>query len=241
METTNLKAREIWLIRHGVSVWNLEQIHQGQSLNEPGLASEGKNQAACIGKKLQKTKLLAIYASPLPRTLQTARIINGLLEYPAKIIEVPGLKEINHGIADGMGYREIVEKYPQGWQMWLDREMEQPCFPSGESQLETQTRMVRAMHEIMRMTGKYETSSLLCDNTLKIAVVAHGGVNKLFLAHALGLPPKANFNLRQENACINILTWDGEKFAVKTDENGNPMINLTDHLGEYRLSPDIRA
>lgn len=235
MENSTTTKQEIWLIRHGASLWNKEQIHQGQSYLEPGLAPEGISQAAAIGRKLKSEKIAAIYASPLPRTVQTARVINLQLDYLAKIFTELGLKEITHGVVDGTSYQTIFTKYSEGWKKWLDREIRMPLFPGGESQLEAQARMIRAMYVLARASNynyRYDQ---------KIIVVAHGGVNKLFLAHISGLPIKNHFDIAQENGCINILLWDGEEFFVKEDKNGKPMINLTEHLGEHRFSPGIKT
>lgn len=240
METANVRWQEVWLIRHGVSIWNIEQIHQGQSFREPGLSPIGRNQALNIGLKLREEKLAAIHTSPLPRAEQTARLINWSNAYPANIFGEAGLKEISHGIADGMRYQDIFNKYSSYWLKWLDREMETPCFPGGESQLAVQARMFKTMLNLAQASENRKAHWKFEKQECKIIVVAHGGVNKLFLAHVLGLPAKDNFDIPQENACINILLWDGNNFLVKTDEAGKLMINLTDHLGEHRMSPNIK-
>jgi len=232
--------QEVWLIRHGVSVWNKEQIHQGQSPGEPGLSYEGEMQALNIGLKLCEEKLAAIHTSPLPRARQTARLINCYNACPAIIIEEPGLMEITHGPADGVSYSEIFKKYPAEWQTWLNREMLKPCFPGGESQLQAQARMIGIMYKLARESAERKAFWKFNVHECKIIAVAHGGVNKLFLAHVLGLPAKDNLDIPQENGCINILLWNGREFFVKADENGKPMINLVDHLGKHRMSPNIK-
>lgn len=241
MPASNIPAQEIWLIRHGVSIWNIEQIHQGQSPRDPGLAPEGKNQAAAIGNKLKSERILSIHASPLPRATETAEIINDKLENRTSIFYESGLKEISHGVADGISYQTVFSDFVENWKAWLDREVDRPCFPGGESQMRAQTRMTRTMFLLAcHLSGKIKSPKIFCRQNYKIIVVAHGGVNKLFLAHVLGLPPKDNFDIPQENGCINILLWDGERFSVKTDDHGKPMISLTDHLNEHRMSPNIK-
>mgnify|MGYP001602209960 FL=1 len=241
MLTPDIPAQEIWLIRHGVSIWNIEQIHQGQSPRDPGLAPEGKNQASAIGAKLKSERILSIHASPLPRAMETAGIINDNLENRTNIFYESGLKEISHGVADGISYQAVFKDYTDNWKAWLGREMEKSCFPGGESQARAQTRMTRTMFLLAcHLSGKIKSPQNFYRQNYKIIVVAHGGVNKLFLAHVLGLPVKDNFDIHQENGCINILLWDGEKFLVKADDHGKPMINLTDHLNEHRMSPNIK-
>lgn len=242
MKTAKALWQEIWLIRHGVSMWNKEQIHQGQSFREPGLAPEGKNQAAAIAQKIKGERVYSIHCSPLPRTIETARAINEHLSHPTNISHQSGLMEITHGVADGISYEKIFREYAENWQSWFNREMTRPCFPGGESQIEAQIRMVRTMFLIASSTWSgLDLEEKFYTQNRRTVVVSHGGVNKLFLAHVLGLPAKDNFDIPQENACINILLWDGNNFLVKTDEAGKLMINLTDHLGEHRMSPNIKV
>ena len=65
---------EILLIRHAVNDWvktgRLAGWTPGVHLNE-----EGHAQAKAVGEKLAHTSLVALYASPLERTVETAEAI----------------------------------------------------------------------------------------------------------------------------------------------------------------------
>lgn len=63
---------DIYLIRHGETVGNLTKIHQDAQTE---LSELGKQQAAQLGKRLKSAKIDLIYASPMVRAQQTARII----------------------------------------------------------------------------------------------------------------------------------------------------------------------
>jgi broad specificity phosphatase PhoE len=63
---------DIYLIRHGETVGNLSKVHQDASTE---LSELGKKQAEQLGKRLKSAKIDQIYASPMVRAQQTARII----------------------------------------------------------------------------------------------------------------------------------------------------------------------
>lgn len=49
----------------------------------------------------------------------------------------------------------------------------------------------------------------------EVAVVAHGGVNKVLLADALGQSPTALFRIEQKYAALNIIDYFKNKVVVK--------------------------
>jgi len=50
---------------------------------------------------------------------------------------------------------------------------------------------------------------------INIAIVAHGGVNRIILCHLLGIPLENIFRIEQDNACVNIIElWDNDKWEV---------------------------
>ena len=54
-----------------------------------------------------------------------------------------------------------------------------------------------------------------------VVIVAHGGVNLLFIAHILGLPSSSIFNLDQDFGCINqILIGSDFKKIVMINSSG---------------------
>ena len=66
----------IYLVRHGQTAWNKEEIFRGRSdipLNETGL-----KEAELAGEYLKKKEIHAIYSSPLSRAFQTAQKIGRL-------------------------------------------------------------------------------------------------------------------------------------------------------------------
>ncbi len=229
---------KILLIRHPVSQWNKEAVHQGQSPDEPGLAEEGREQALRLADHLKGKPLLAIWHSPLPRTTETVVIINERLS-ESNILSIPdrGLMEITHGIADGMHFTKIKEQFPKEWEnmesrIWTD----EPLFPRGEAPVQASKRKLRAQYAIARIAHRIKISSQQNEDGV-IVVVAHGAVNSFFLCEITGTPIIECWEkFPQDNACINTIIWDEKKgeFTIES-------VNETSYLGDLRYSPLIKA
>lgn len=225
---------KIILARHGVSKWNKEGIHQGQCLDDPGLAEEGIMQVRRSAEYLADMPIMAIWTSPLPRARQTASIIHQS-RHRAKTIPLildKGLMEITHGVVDGMHFSEIKEKYPDGLQkMMVDRVWHEPLFPGGEAPIAAAKRMFKAKFAIARIASIFKRNSYMQDGV--IVVIAHGAVNTFFLCEITGTPLNEGWEkFPQDNCCINTIIWDGreEKFTIES-------INNTDHLGDLKYTP----
>ena len=63
----------IFLVRHGETNWNLNNLLQGKS--EIELNDTGKKQASNVKEKLINIKFDACFSSPLKRAIQTSKII----------------------------------------------------------------------------------------------------------------------------------------------------------------------
>lgn len=84
---------EIYIMRHGETVWNAKGIIQGRSNNR--LSKNGKEQVKKQAEELKDIKFDYIFASPLMRTMQTANIINTY--HHNKIIKDNRIIEIDQG------------------------------------------------------------------------------------------------------------------------------------------------
>ena len=67
-------STEVYIIRHGETNWNKEEIIQGHKNSK--LSKKGKQQARNVGKKLRDYEFDVIYSSDLNRALDTASYIN---------------------------------------------------------------------------------------------------------------------------------------------------------------------
>lgn len=64
----------LYVVRHGQTSWNVQGLVQG--LTDIELNSTGIEQANQVADQLKNIDFVAIYASPLKRTIETAKLIN---------------------------------------------------------------------------------------------------------------------------------------------------------------------
>ena len=87
----------LYIMRHGTTIWNEKKIIQGRSNNR--LSKNGIIATEEVSKEKINTKFDVIYVSPLMRTMQTANIMNKY--HNVKIIKDERLIEIEQGIFTG--------------------------------------------------------------------------------------------------------------------------------------------
>jgi len=183
--------------------------------------------------------LSAVYCSPLSRALKSAEIIAG--PYGLAPIVLPDLRERSFGAWENMTFSEIKEKYPEEFAAWASNPLRFSPV-GGENTLEVRDRVVRALDDIMgdhaiaqegtvpdlpTVGGSPRTKqggvveSGLSPTSSDIAVVAHGGVNRVILCHIMGVPLENIFRIEQDFAAVNIIEfWD--KYPVVKLVNGGP-------------------
>jgi len=188
----------IWLIRHGEPLRT--DICYGSL--DIALSDVGRQQMARVAEYLKPEAITAVYTSPLSRALESARII------APEVTVVPDLREMDFGELEGLAYDEIAVRYPDIYRNWS-----QVRFPGGESLPDMRDRVLRAFNAICRDRE---------DQT--IAIVSHGGVNRILLAWALQIPDHCIFRLAQDYAALNLLTLTGGLPCVRsTNVNFSPL------------------
>ena len=96
----------IYCVRHGQSEANLAQIMQGSKIDTP-LTKLGKQQALAAKAKLATVSFDAVYASPLKRAVQTAKLISS-----ATPTLDDRLVEFDYGTWDGQLLSDLYTQYP---------------------------------------------------------------------------------------------------------------------------------
>jgi alpha-ribazole phosphatase len=186
------------LLRHGEP----DEIVHGRCYGrlDPGLSPRGREQMRRSWRLLDKQRAAAIYSSPSRRAVESANL--RVPEMPVVAID-DRLREIDFGAFEGLTYSEISGRYPGEFDEW----MTQPtavAFPGGES-FAIMSARVRAALEFIRRTH--------CSRT--VAIVSHGGVNRIALAAALGLEPRHIFRLAQAFSCVNVIDYVGDEPVVR--------------------------
>jgi broad specificity phosphatase PhoE len=216
-----LKSTRIFLVRHGATVLTAEDRFAGATNVQ--LSDEGRTQAHRLALRLRAKIIDAVYASPLDRTMETARIIaepHGLA-----IVARDGLREINHGHWEELTRREVEAKYPEEAMLW-DRDPYTFAPQGGESGLAVTARALPALIEIVRAHPGG-----------KILVVSHKATIRLLLSSLLGFDPRRfRDNLDQSPCALNIIDFKDEGAARLT------LFNDTSHYETGGLAiPDVPA
>lgn len=175
---------DLLLVRHGQTDWNPLQKVMGRS--SLPLNAMGVEQAKNLHSWLKEIEIDAVYASPMRRTMQTAEIIiegrGGL-----KIVEEPGVQEIDYGDWVGITFAEVEKKYNKEYNDYRFRPSKMQ-IPGGEVVIDVQKRAVAAIEKIHKNNeGK------------RVLVVSHADVCKAILIHYLGIP----LDLLQKVGCDN--------------------------------------
>ena len=186
MQEASIHAADIFLLRHGETVWNRERRVQGH-LDSP-LTPLGLDQARRYGTRLKE--LLGqedgyrLVASPLGRALHTATIVAEVLgRTPDQITTDDRLKEMAWGRWDGMTAAEIEALDAELWQARIDDRWTRPPPGGGETQQDILDRATAWL------------GSVAAD--ARLVVVAHGALGRAVRCAYEGLPPAAMLDLDQ--------------------------------------------
>lgn len=172
----------IILVRHGQTVWNLEDRKQGRK--DSPLTLQGIEQGVAIGKKIKSEGIKPdiIFVSPLMRAKQAAAIILETMEIPYNLIEFDDrIQEHSFGLWEGMTQSEVDEKYgpfvqarKNDWWNFI--------IPLGESYELLQLRVKEFLH---------------CLNTSQtILIVCHEMVSKVIRGLLLNLDHQNTLELK---------------------------------------------
>jgi len=203
----------IYLVRHGATRLTEEDRFAGSS--DVDLSGEGRTQAAGLAERLKDEEIDAIYASPLLRTMETARILaapHGLEPIPE-----PALAEIDYGRWEGLRRSEVERDFEAEYAIW-----EEDPFTiapgGGESGLNVLNRILPVVRRIVE-THRHRM----------VLVVSHKGVNRLLISSLLGFDARSyRDRLDQSPAALNILDFMNEV---------RPRLRLFNDVSHYERVP----
>ena len=109
-----MKITRLYLVRHGATQMTAEDRFSGAVGAE--LSADGQHQAARLGERVHDDGMAAVYASPLSRSVDTAKIIAGACGLQPILREE--LREISHGPWEGLTRREVEERFPADYAAW---------------------------------------------------------------------------------------------------------------------------
>ena len=95
---------EIYIVRHGETVWNKKKLLQGRTDIE--LSDKGRELARITGENLRDTHFDMVFSSPLKRAYETASLIVGDRDIP--IVKNDLIKEMCFGNWEGQNMSELL-------------------------------------------------------------------------------------------------------------------------------------
>ena len=187
------------------SVFIREHLQSSRALQEASYLKDIHGKGPAPGDGLRREGLASVYCSDLRRSAKSAEVLAE--SFGLRPVVVPELRERSFGIWEGMTFAEIRGRYPGEFEAWAGNPVKYSPL-HGESTLQVKERVVRALEGIV---GHHDGEHL--------AVVAHGGVNRIILCHLLDVPLENIFRLEQGYAAVNIIEfWD--KYPIVKLMNG---------------------
>lgn len=190
---------ELYIIRHGETVWNAVGKMQGNADIE--LNEKGRELAGELGRKLEDVYFDRIYSSPLIRAYETACLIRGHRNIP--IIRDDRLREINFGVLEGTHYSE-----------WLKEDCPYRFFFSEPGRY-LPPEKGESLEEVCARAGEFLRQEIepAWRTLRRIMVVAHGALNKGLMCYIEGHGTDRFWGeALQKNCEASIYTYDGSQW-----------------------------
>jgi 2,3-bisphosphoglycerate-dependent phosphoglycerate mutase len=194
-ENRVVREVRVVLVRHGEARAGVDRIIGGDR-GCRGLTDRGRAQAAALRDRLTRTSEVrpdAVYASTLPRAIETAEIVAEAFPHVSQVRRERGLCEQEPGECDGMHFEAAVERYAPDFD-----DVDCALSPGGESTRAFDARVRRAVDAVVDAHSG-ET----------VMIVSHGGFISsacLYVLGAPGLDVVHPFRLWPENTSLTEFT-----------------------------------
>jgi broad specificity phosphatase PhoE len=194
----------VYLMRHGEVRNGGEKRYNGHI--DIDITENGREQMWRLAGMLAGEKIAAVYSSDLIRSAKGADIISrslGLTYTPLR-----DLRERSVGKWEGLTAEEIKERFPGEYTAWrADLLNYRP--PDGECLLDVRERILPVYRKLV---GSHLGQA--------VAMLLHGGVNRIIIADALGLDLMNLFRIDQSFGALNIIDYFDDGMAVVKLLNG---------------------
>ncbi len=210
------------LIRHGRTPANEQGILAGRTpgvmLDEVGLKS-----TEALQKKFADLNVVKVVASPLERTVQTAKLV-----FPKHEPDTHhGLIECEYGDWTGRKLEDLKDE-----PLWktVVKEPHKVQFPNGESMQAMFDRAVKTISEVDEQLTKEHGENFIW------AAVSHGDIIKAIVANAFGLELAKFQKIYVEPASVSVLRIQGDDIGVlKVNDSGDGWVQSLAKLSEPTL------
>ncbi len=189
----------VYLVRHG-NVVGAETRRFIGHLDVP-LSPLGERQMTALARRLGGITLDAVYASDLERARRSAEILAA--PHGLATVAVPELREFAMGRWEGLTAEQIRGLDGAAFAMWI-ADVAGYQFPEGESLAQLAGRAWPAFERIV--------AAHACGS---VAIVAHGGTNRLILCRALGLGVERLLSLGQDYGGLSVLSRSADRWTLR--------------------------
>lgn len=194
----------VLLVRHGSTELSAEDRFAGATNVQ--LSDGGRSQAVGLSRRLREVPIHAFYASPMDRTMETARILaepHGLV-----VQERHAFLEINHGKWEGLTRLEAETQFAAQYRRWE----EDPYNFSPEDGETGLALTARALPCLLELVALHDGETL--------CVVSHKATIRLLLSSLLGFDPRRyRDHLDLNPASLTILDFRDQVHARLTVYN----------------------
>jgi broad specificity phosphatase PhoE len=211
MKGPSSQTTSVYLVRHGQTAWNKEEIFRGRT--DVPLDETGLRQAELAGEYFRRIQIDAIYSSPLARAWETAQTIAQVSSLQVQPLE--GILDMSFGKWEGRSHQEIRERDTETYRLWME-EPHRVRLPGGESLEEVRTRSMAALEGVIRThAGK------------TLVLVSHRVINKVLICGVLGIDNSHFWQIGQDTTAINLILHRNGAYILS-------LMNETCHLKVLR-------
>jgi phosphoserine phosphatase len=188
----------VYLIRHGQTAWNKEEIFRGRS--DVALNTMGFREAELVGDYLKGKDIHVIYSSPLSRAKETAGRIAQV--FNLKVQTLGGITDMSFGKWEGRSLKEVQSYDKEIYLQWRDKP-HMVRIPGGETLDEVRVRAMVTLGEVIQNhQGK------------NVVLVSHRVVNKVIICGILGIDNSHFWQIGQGTAAINLIQFREGKYVL---------------------------
>lgn len=174
----------LYFLRHGQTADSRDNVFCGAG-RDPELTPDGLAMAEAFAAAYRATPWAALYAGPLRRTMQTARVLGDALGLP--IDQRDELKEIAYGAWDGKSVAEVDRDFHDDYVRWTaDPAWNAPT--GGETAVAIARRALRVIEDV---TQRFPSGNVLLVShkaTIRIALSSLLGIDVGRFRYRLGCP-----------------------------------------------------
>jgi broad specificity phosphatase PhoE len=197
---------ELWLVRHGETVWSLDGRHT--STTDIPLTEHGRKRAEELREFLKGKQFAAVLVSPLKRARETCEIAG----FGDVAVVDEGLTEWNYGESEGQTTAQMREKYGPTWSVWANP------IVGGESVGQVGDRadgvIARAVEAATPTSQNRDVGHPDSRELPKVALFAHAHILRILAARWIGLPAVDGRLLALSTGSVSVVGYERETRVI---------------------------